>query len=309
VAGLLVCVGQIQAIIYSCSPPPGAPLCQFPGKIDITFVGTAIDTNYDPNPPGGSDLAFLGMWYRFSVEEAFTGLKPDEKEVVAWLSVGGGKPDIGKPFFVHAVREGDHIRLAECGNTRPLEEAETDIQYLRGRIRGDFRSFIAGSVLRHYNGSQYFLETGLDGRPRGLAGARVKLQGGNRSVDVVTDEDGQFRANDVSPGSYTLFPESPGYRTAQTYTVEVQSNGCGIAHMSMLTNAGLSGVVLRSDGGPARRVKLDLIDAEPGYRAITSIGDMIETDEQGTFSVTGLPGGRYLLGINIKECALGSADN
>ena len=43
-----------------------------PLKIDITFIGTPIATNYDPNPPGGSDVAFLNMWYRFAVKEAFS---------------------------------------------------------------------------------------------------------------------------------------------------------------------------------------------------------------------------------------------
>jgi hypothetical protein len=171
-AGLLMCSGLIHATTYSCSPPPGTPLCQFPRKVDIAFVGTPVATNYEPNPPGGGELAYLNMWYRFSVKEAFTGLRPEEREVVVWLSLGGGSPEIGRTFFVHAQRDGDQIRLASCGNTRPVEEVASEIKYLRERLRGNFRPYVAGSVLRHYKGSKYAVEAGLGGPPRGLAGAK-----------------------------------------------------------------------------------------------------------------------------------------
>jgi len=128
-------------------------LCQFPKKLDIAFIGTAIATNYDPNPLEGGDVAFFGMWYRFRVEEALAGLRPEEKEVVAWLNVGGGSPGIGRRYFVHAERSGDgKIRLAQCGNTRPADEADKDIAYLRRRKNGTWQTSIWGSAMRHYQG-------------------------------------------------------------------------------------------------------------------------------------------------------------
>jgi hypothetical protein len=59
---LLACCGVIYADVYFCSPPPGTPLCQFPSKIDITFIGTATATNYIPNPPQGGLSALMNMW-------------------------------------------------------------------------------------------------------------------------------------------------------------------------------------------------------------------------------------------------------
>jgi hypothetical protein len=298
--GLLLFSGLVRAVVYSCSPPPETPLCQFPAKIDITFVGVAIATNYDPHPPGGSDVAFLNMWYRFSVKEAFTGLRPEEKEVVAWLSLGGGAPEIGRPFFVHAERAGNQIRLASCGNTRPVEEAASEIRYLREKLRGDFKPYVAGSVLRHYKGSQYSIEAGLDGQFRGLAGARVRLQSATRRLDLTADQDGRFRADNVAPGAYILTAESTGYHLSRAYTVDVPQNGCGIAHIGMFTDASVSGTVRRADGTPARKVTVDLIDADPGYRSAQTPG-MIETGQNGEFSAENLPSGRFLLGVSIKE--------
>jgi hypothetical protein len=241
------------------------------------------------------------MWYRFEVKERFTGLRPDEKEVTVWLSLGGGSPQIGRSFFVHAERRGNQIRLAECGNTQPVEDASADIQYLRASLQNAFTPYIAGSVLRHYQGSQYAVETDLDGPPQGLARSTVKLESEKQSFEVITDEAGQFRKDGVLPGRYTLTPLSPGYVAKQPYNVEVPSRGCGIAHVGMFTNSKISGVVIRADGKPAENVRLDLIDADPQYRSITSIMDMIETGPSGQFSIDHLPSGRFLLGVNIEE--------
>jgi hypothetical protein len=297
---LLTVAGTAHAVVYTCSPPPETPLCQFPEKIDVTFIGTPIATNYDPDPPGGGDLAFLNMWYRFSVIEPFTGLRPEEKELVIHLSLGGGSPQIGQKFFVHAKRAGNQFRLAECGATRPVEEASADIQYLRERQAGTFRPFIAGSVLRHYSGSPYAVESGLDGPPRGLAGANVEIQGETRRR-LQTDDQGKFRVDDVKPGRYTIREDFPGYKSKGTQLVDVPANGCGIAHVGMFTNSSISGVVKRADGTPAIGVELDLVDKDPRYRSMTETLEMIKTGSHGEFFMDNLPSGEFLLGINIRE--------
>lgn len=301
-AGAFFLVGTAQALVYECSPPPGTPLCQFPKKIDVTFIGTAVATNYIPNPPGGGDLASFGMWYRFSVTEALTGLRPGEKEVTAYLSIGGGQPEVGRAYFVHAVREGSGVRLASCGNTRPVEEAAADIQYLRDRANGRFRSYIAGSVLRHYEGSPYGVEGGLGGSLRGEPGAAVTLRNGKVHFELVTDERGQFRVENVAAGKYTLDVQAAGFQAKRAYTVEVPNGGCGVGHVGVFTDAGVSGIVRRADGTPASGIELDMIDSEPGYRSPTQILDRIKTGIDGSFSRRGLPSGRFLLGVSIQEC-------
>jgi Carboxypeptidase regulatory-like domain len=235
------------------------------------------------------------MWYRFSVIEPFTGLRPDEKELVIYLSLGGGSPQIGQKFFVHAKRAGNQIRLAECGATRPVEEASSDIHYLRERQAGSFRPFIAGSVLRHYSGSPYAVEAGLDGPPRGLAGATVEIQGETRRR-LQTDDEGKFRVDDVKPGRYTIRVDFRGYMPKGTQLVDVSANGCGIAHVGMFTNASISGVVRRADGTPAIGVELDLVDKDARYRSMTETLGMIKTGSRGEFFMGNLPSGEYLLG-------------
>lgn len=298
-AVLFLCSVIPSATQYTCAPPPDTPLCQFPKKIDITFIGTATATNYDPNDASG----WSHTWYRIQVEEALTGLRPDEKEIVAWTTLGSSTPAVGQHFFVHAERDSGRIVLMPCGNTKPVANATDDIAYLLSSGRGDFKPFISGSVLRHYQGSPYGVEQGLDGPPRGLPDVRVRLEGGSGAlINLVTDAQGNFRANDVLPGSYTVNVDLPGYSVRKSYSIEVPPNGCGIAHVGMFTNSRISGVVRRADGTPASGMRLDLLDVDPHYAAISSILDKrFETGPNGEFSVSDLPAGRFLLGVNINE--------
>jgi hypothetical protein len=300
VVALLFCAGFLRAVVYTCSPPPNTPLCQFPEKIRITFIGRVLEAGPEPDLRGG-DLAGLNRWYRLSVEEAFTGLHAGEKEIVAWLSLGGGALEVGRTFFVHAEREGNEIRLVSCGDTQPVETAGAEIRYLRERLHGDFRSYIAGSVLRHYKGSQYAIETGLDQPPRGLANAKIKLQGARTSLETLTDAEGRFRLDNVAEGRYSVAVESLGYRLEKPYTIEVPKNGCGIAHVGMFTNAGMSGTVLRSDGKPAQKATVDLIDVDEHYGPPPLEHLYIKTDPGGRFTLANLPSGQFLLGVNIQE--------
>ncbi len=94
---------------------------------------------------------------------------------------------------------------------------------------------------------------------------------------------------------------SSGYRLELSYTIEVPKNGCGIAHMGMFTNAGMSGTVLRSDGAPAQKARIDLIDIDEHYGPPPLERLYIETDPDGKFTLANLPSGQFLLGVNIHE--------
>lgn len=85
--GLLLTV-LLQATSYTCDPPPGTPLCQFPEKIEVAFIGTATATNADPFR---DDFA---TWYRFAVEEPLVGVAPDVTEIGAGTCLLGSVPKL-----------------------------------------------------------------------------------------------------------------------------------------------------------------------------------------------------------------------
>lgn len=294
--GLLLTV-LLQATSYICDPPPGAPLCQFPEKIEVAFIGTATATNADPFR---DDFA---TWYRFAVEEPLVGVAPDVTEIVAWVSLGSGRVETGRKYFVHAIRDTQtsRYRMMPCGNTRPVEEAREDIAYLHSRQAGTFRPYISGAVLRNYTGSRYKTESEYN--IRGVEGASVILSSrGRHARKVVADEDGHFILKDVEPGQYLLKASAPGYVQQNDLKVSVPLNGCGVVQAPLFTQSSMRGIVLNHDGTPAADVGLGLIDVDPSFERPYIEPESDRTNVRGEFSFTNLPSGRFLLGVNIEDC-------
>ncbi len=296
---LLTFAAVAQATSFTCAPPPGAPLCQFPRKIDVAFIGTAIATNENPDDHQNPD--FANTWYQFKIEEPLSGLRPNETSIRVYLGLGGGTAIIGRPFFVHAERAGNGFRFATCGNTRPAEEAETDIAYLRARLRGDFHPYLAGSILRHYKASPFALEAWPTDHSRGVPHATVTLTGPAGAITLRTDANGAYRRENVPPGKYTVSLQAPGYAFQKAHAIEVPPNGCGLGHFGAFTNAGIFGNVKRPDGTPAANLELELIDSDPHFPAITGYLDRPTTGPNGEFAITNLPSGSFLLGVNIHH--------
>jgi hypothetical protein len=290
VSGLLL-AAVLGATTYTCDPPPGTPLCQFPDKVEVAFIGTAIATNYDPFERQ------QGNWYRFKVEERLLGVPNSQAEILAWTSIGSGEVKVGSRYFVHAVWDGVHssYRMAVCGNTRPVAQATDDIRYLRSRNAGTFRSYVSGSVLRNYTGHPFNNEY----RVRGLPGASVVLKGSGRTLRAVADAAGHFRFDEVRPGQYTLTAIAPGYVQRGEFTLSVPQGGCGLAEAGVFTNASISGTVLKHDGTPAVGAKIGLLDTDPALARPHDDPRQRVTDSSGRFSLTNLPSGRFLLGVNI----------
>jgi hypothetical protein len=158
-------------------------------------------------------------------------------------------------------------------------------------------------VLRDYSLSRYTVDTRRP--PRGVQDARVALTGPGGVIRLRTDSAGAFRSGKIQPGAYSLKIDAPGYTALSSSMVEVPPAGCGIAHVGVSSNASISGVVRRSDGTPASGVRLDLVDADPSFAppAANSAGKPVTTDRDGRFSFSGLPGGQFVLGVNIEHLA------
>lgn len=296
---LMIFATAAHATTYSCIPPPGTPLCQFPKKIDVAFIGTAVATN--ANPDDHQDPDFASTWYQFKIEEPLSGLPPTETSIRVYLGLGGGSAIIGRRFFVHAERSGSGFRFAMCGNTRPAEKAETDIAYLRARLRGNFHPYLAGSILRHYAASPFAVEAWPTDHWRGVPDAAVTLTGPAGVFNLTTDALGAYRRDNVSPGTYTLSLQSPGYAFQKVHTIDVPPNGCGIGHFGAFTDAGISGIVKRPAGTPAANLELELIDADPNFPSITEYANRPKTGPSGEFAFTNLPSGTFLLGLNVHR--------
>jgi len=63
----------------------------------------------------------------------------------------------------------------------------------------------------------------------------------------------------------------------------------------------VQGFVLDHDGGPVRNAMVEMVSLQPGLKSWEKPTLLDVSDEQGHYSITGIPPGEYLLGINIKS--------
>src|SRR5262249_7081164 len=147
---------------------PGPP-CDEYWKSSAVFVGT-VQTITTASPATGSLGKLLRV--RLTVAEAFKGVNGTSVELISEDWEEGPHFSVGRQYFVYAFRDNNlgHLRAADCGLTRPLEDAGGDLEYARRAALGATSGEIFGELLHTTP------ETAM--RPlvnRPLAGVRVSL--------------------------------------------------------------------------------------------------------------------------------------
>ena len=164
-------------------------------------------------------------------------------------------------------------------------------------------------------------------------GVAVKLGDGHteehETVKLVpTGLDGSFTLTDVKPGDYYVMAEKLGYRSPNQITreqmshpteevtrtmaalltpVSVAANRTSTVEVRLLRGAAIDGVVRFDDGAPdgAAQVRLWRRDEKKEWKQygtgvfVGSTGNAA-TDDAGHFRFSGLPGGEYLVSVQLE---------
>jgi hypothetical protein len=134
--------------------------------------------------------------------------------------------------------------------------------------------------------------------------AKVRLVGAGRER-LTTSTNGAYEIRGLEPGRYQLEVEPPaGY--ASNYTsrnVDIPNERACQEETFHLAPAGrVTGVVLAADDRPAVNVQIELTTPEtpahPTY-GLAILG--ARTGNDGTFEIAGVPPGKYILGVNLKD--------
>ncbi|MBI4907871.1 MAG: hypothetical protein HY820_29875 [Acidobacteria bacterium] len=162
-----------------------------------------------------------------------------------------------------------------CAGNVPVSEAHRELDCLRAAQRG-------ASPVR------------LTGHVRGISnskGVPVVLTNTSGKWGTVTDEDGNYRFDNIAKGPYTISVPWPT-RAPQARSVFVLVNACEVQDMHVQGSGRVSGTITVPDGARAR-VSMLLIDRKlqepiPIYPALPS------------FSAQNVPTGEYVLGADIR---------
>lgn len=291
--GLLLCLIDI-AEACSCRREPNPP-CRAFWDTQAIFDGVVVKVT--PINPGG----FSQRSVRFSVENAYRGVKGKEVTVVT----GDGGSDCGytftegKRYLVYAYGSSEQLETNYCTRTRPIEYADEDLQYIKGLPNAPEGATIYGTVKRYAFG---FGDDEDWGRTSPVEGIKISIKGKGSNLTAVTDKEGKFFLTGLAPGSYTieaLLPDTlklsiHDFRGG-AYALVLKNRGCAETSFRVNYEGRISGRIFDDKGEPLKGIQVQITSAdEEGYGSGFEL-----TDDEGRFEYTGLPPGRYLIGVAL----------
>jgi len=307
----LVVSSNVSGFACECGAP--APACAYISAAPVVFVGTPVYSNDD-----GSGTFLQQTLYKFTIDEIFKGLPEGTKEV--WVDPGSftscyADYEIGTKLLVFAS-EGKFIPFdtaamtvakpagkqkplptgfdpkkqvyyaPECTGTRDAATAADDIAWLRSWKKGDTLTRIQGLV--------------LDGLDWPLSGVKVIAKSRNGNAEATTNATGVFSFEPVEPGEYDLNATLASYDLPWRPKVAVLEHSCGYAKLSMGAASALSGTVTDKSGRPLAGIELDLARMRGSEETFPSMPHQ-RTKAGGIFRYEDLPGGDYLIGVNLDS--------
>jgi hypothetical protein len=191
--------------------------CEVFWTADAVFVG----------PAERVELA-QGRHYRahLLVERWFRGQKPGNRIVIdtrgAEISCDAYTFNEGQRYLVFAVRGAQsEWRTPLCGGTQPFASAATDLELVRGALRGRSPGSVSGSAFVNMSPSV----SAQTGPP--LVGARLRLESPSHRYTTTTDKGGDYRFEEVAAGTYTLQVDPPpGVAAIRAMELEVHPSEC-----------------------------------------------------------------------------------
>lgn len=212
----------------------------------------------------------------------------------------------GVRYLIVAYRGADGGLRAgiSCGLTRPLSEAQGLLDYLQLAIPAGTPppSRVWGQVKRATKWEDYTREF------VGVPDAQVTFRG-KTTRSVTTGADGRYVVTGLPAGDYTItvnppaaIPELGPAEPLNDFDLSYRS-APACAEMDFVTQikSAISGVVVDEKGQPVNNVFVQLqfpgqIDLSRG-RA----GAGYTTGPDGSYEFTGLPPGRYVIGLNLER--------
>ena len=303
VALFVMTLSVANALGCSCAGP-GTP-CQGYGSASAVFVGTAIAVRTVERTVN-SDREEIDYWaprtFKFMVEQSFLGVQAMEIEV----STGMGGGDCGYDFklgsryvvYAHQFSKANRLTTSICTRTKPFDDSGEDLEFLRSLGSRSPGVTINGEVKR----GQQSVAKGDSTVVGPVANIGLVVEGEGERREIQTDGEGRFILTGLSPGKHkvTLLLPDEMFTHRPEQEIRVSDRGCANVSYLVVDNGRLSGKVLDPEGQPAAGVLLTLIEADE-IDPLKHYNRLVRADDQGRYSFSALPPGRYLVAVNLTR--------
>jgi hypothetical protein len=278
----------------ACSCATFSP-CEAFNYASTVFVGRMIEGTEKVmgGSKGGKTVAYEAGRVRLTVEEAFKNVATAEMTVmVPHTPMCSGMLFVrGEKYLVYANESDAELIVRVCSATKLYEDAKEDLEFLRNLPQPGVGGKIFGQVRLDSDAEE----------PPGLAEVEVLVENKEHQLtEVRTGIDGKYEINGLIAGKYIVSPNPPNhYRIAdgrsQQHELDLTDRGCAQASFFIEADGRINGWVRDSTGRPApSELTLSAFDqAQKTFRSAT--------DDNGQYTMEGIPPGRYLLRLTLRN--------
>lgn len=293
---LMLSLGSFERVL-ACSLNADLPsVCEMFGKARAVFVGKIISIKELKKENTSSDFEVV-----FQIQEEFVGVKNSTRVSVFLF---GASPEYcgfekGKVYLVYA-HKGDKFSIDAGTRTRPIAEAEEDLEFLRNLP--DRKSGV-----RIYGTVKQLIKSSLENdNSQPLSGAKVKIENSDNKEQVFrakTDANGNYKLVSLPAGSYVVSLDVADKRfvSSSNTTMKINDKGCVKQDVSVVSKSKITGKVIDADGKPVEHITVEIISINvrnPDYY----LGDEFsQTDSEGVFRADDIPPGLYTISANFNN--------
>jgi len=291
-AALLTLLNTGAILACSCIGPN--PACSAYWTTPVVFLGSVVKIDAPPATP--SSIADYLVY--FDVTKSYRGTS-DQQAVIHTAVQGSacGVPfEKGHTYLVYAyTNDNGSISTGRCTRTHevtdPAEDA--DLQWIEALPK----SPPTASIFGHISSLRPNEKGGLDSTD--LPEIRVSIEGPDSKI-VSSGEDGNFRADGLTPGKYVVSATAPrGYAPFFSSSPTLQARSCAEVDWSTRIDGHIRGHVYFSNGDPVSGLYLAVKLADSTNEPWTWQAHYASTSPDGAFDFGYLAPGSYILAANM----------
>lgn len=290
-----------RALACQCKRRP--PVCQAFFANSEIFSGTVVSRT--PVTAASRGKSYVsGYQYKFSVDRTYRGATSG----TALVGTGSGGGDCGyifhegRRYIVFANGSNGRIGTSICGLTAPWTSALDEEIRKQAASKQRTASFFGIAYIR----------AGKIAPAAPTSSMTVVIDPDNDPRQAVSDSQGRFKITDIPPGKHKVKVIAPaGYSIGWPQTsspkheliedIELQPAGCLDRDYIALVGGSVSGRFVDAHGNvpPPEAIpsEVELVSADPTDQK-TFFSDNVNKQD-GTFTIEGVPEGRYLLAHNV----------